>query len=284
MRRRLFGIAYRILGVVAEAEDVVQECWLRWQGADRGTVQDPAAYLVTIATRLAINAADSARVRRESYLGVWLPEPVDTREDPYLGAAKGEALKLAALLLLEKLNGPERAAFVLREAFDYAYEDIAEILEVRPDHARQIVSRARKNLGGQRSFPVPQDAETRMLEALLKASRAGDLAALETMLAEDAVSLSDGGGKTPAARYPLLGRDRVGRMLAALGERFWSKLHVQPLMANGQVCAWIERDGRPFALLDLSGPPGAVRQLLWVMNPEKLAHLAAVTKKLPPRS
>src|SRR6476469_8894231 len=141
VRPRLFGIAYRMLGSVAEADDVVQDAWLRWQGTDRSVVRDAGAFLATTTTRLAINALQSARVRRETYIGPWLPEPVDTSADPYLGAERGEALEFAALLLMEKLTPNERAAYVLREAFDYPYAQIADILALSEPAVRQLVSR-----------------------------------------------------------------------------------------------------------------------------------------------
>lgn len=193
VRRQLFGIAYRMLGSAAEAEDVVQEAWLRWQSTDRTVVLDPPAYLATVTTRLAINVAQSARVRRETYVGPWLPEPVDTSADPQVGAERGEAVELAVLLVLEKLTPTERAAYVLREAFDYPYEQIAAILETGQANARQLVSRARRRLAAERHEPVDAGEHRRLLEAFLAAARTGDLAALEELLAEDVVSYSDGG-------------------------------------------------------------------------------------------
>src|SRR5690349_21526086 len=143
-----------MLGSVAEAEDLVQDAWVRWQTCDRGRVVDPGAFLATTTTRLAINALRSARVRRETYVGPWLPEPIDTSADPYLGAERGEALEFAALLLMEKLTPNERAAYVLREAFDYPYAQIAEILQLNEPAVRQLVSRARKHVDGERRVEV----------------------------------------------------------------------------------------------------------------------------------
>ncbi len=148
VRPRLFGIAYRMLSSATEAEDLVQEVWLRWQTCDRAAVVNPGAFLATTTTRLAINALQSARVRRETYVGPWLPEPVDTSADPYLGAERGEALEFAALMLMEKLKPNERAAYVLREAFDYSYALIADILQSTEPAVRQLVSRARKHMTG----------------------------------------------------------------------------------------------------------------------------------------
>lgn len=198
MRPRLFGIAYRMLGSAAEADDIVQDVWLRWHSANRSGVQDPPAYLATATTRLAINLAQSARLRREAYIGTWLPEPIDTNADPGLGAERGEALELAVLLLLEKLAPTERAVYILREAFDYSYEQIADVLHLTEDNARQLVSRARKHLTDRRRRPVSSAEQRRLLDVFLAAAHKGDLAALEDLFASDIVS-SDGGGVACAA-------------------------------------------------------------------------------------
>src|SRR5215831_20534993 len=163
VRPRLFGIAYRMLGSAAEAEDIVQDVWLRWQSTNRRAVEEPPAYLATTTTRLCINLAQSAHARRESYIGTWLPEPVDTRADPGLGAERGEALKLAVLLLLEKLSPTERAAYVLREAFDYPYDQIASILQTDETNVRQFVSRARKHIADGRRASVSPNEQRRLL-------------------------------------------------------------------------------------------------------------------------
>jgi RNA polymerase sigma factor (sigma-70 family) len=200
VRHRLFGIAYRMLGSAAEAEDVVQDAWLRWQTADRSVVRDAAAFLVTVTTRLAINRAKSASSRREAYVGPWLPEPVDTSADPALGAERGEALGFAVLLLLEKLSPTERAAYVLREAFNYEYSQIAEIIRASEVNCRQLVTRARKHVAEGRRAPVGPAQQRRLLEAFVGAAETGDLAALECLFASDVVSFSDGGGPVRAAR------------------------------------------------------------------------------------
>jgi len=197
MRPRLFGIAYRMLGSAAEAEDIVQDVWLRWQSTNRRAVENPPAYLATMATRLCINLAQSAHTRRETYIGTWLPEPVDADGDSGLGAERGEALKLAVLLLLEKLSPTERCAFVLREAFDYSYRQIADILQMEEANVRQLVSRARKHIADGRRTPVSSGEQRRLLEAFIAAARKGDLAALEGLFAEDVVSRSDGGRGDP---------------------------------------------------------------------------------------
>src|SRR3954453_22234495 len=182
VRPRLFGIAYRMLGSAAEAEDIVQDVWLRWQAADRSVVLDPAAFLATTETRLAINVAQSARSRHETYVGPWLPEPVDTSIDPQLGAERGEALEFAVLLLLEKLSPTERAAYVLREAFDYPYRQIADILQLEEANTRQLVTRARQHIANGRSTPVSSAEQRRLLEAFISAAENGDIATLEVSL------------------------------------------------------------------------------------------------------
>jgi RNA polymerase sigma-70 factor (ECF subfamily) len=181
LRPRLFGIAYRTLGALDEAEDIVQEAWVRWQTADRDAVFDPPAFLATTTMRLAINAAQSARSRRETYVGPWLPEPVDTSADPRLGAERGEALELAVSLLLERLQPLERAAYMLREAFDHSFAQIADLLQVSEANARQLASRARKHLAAEGRTPVSAAEQRHLLEAFLAAAQAGNRATLEQL-------------------------------------------------------------------------------------------------------
>lgn len=202
IRRRLFGIAYRMLGNAAEAEDVVQDAWMRWQTTDRSVVLNPAAFLVTTTTRLAINVAESARSRRETYIGPWFPEPVDSSADPKLGVERSEALELAVLLLLEKLTPTERAAYTLREAFDYPHREIANILQLTEANSRQLVTRARKHIVNGRQASVSTAEQSRFLNAFIAAARKGDLPVLESLFASEAVSTSDDRGLArPAHRF-----------------------------------------------------------------------------------
>ncbi|MEU3527951.1 RNA polymerase sigma-70 factor [Streptomyces sp. NPDC038707] len=274
-RPRLFGIAYRILGSAAEAEDVVQETWLRWQNTDRTTVHEPAAFLTTVTTRLAITLAQSARVRRETYVGPWLPEPVDTSQDPQLGAERAEALELAVLLLLEKLNPVERAAYVLREAFDYPYGRITEMLETKEANVRQLVSRARRHLAAERGKRVDPAAHRRLLEVFLAAARTGDLSVLEDVLTADVVSYSDGGGMRGASKIPVVGRTHVSRYLAAFAPRFWPPAETEWVEANGRPAALISADGAALALLSIDVSTEGIDRIMWVMNPEKLSPYVA---------
>jgi RNA polymerase sigma-70 factor (TIGR02957 family) len=275
VRPRLFGIAYRMLGSAAEAEDLVQEVWLRWQAADRGAVLNPGAYLATAITRLAINASQSARARRETYIGPWLPEPVDTSADPYLGAERDEALNFAVLLMLEKLSPHERAAYILREAFDYPYDEIAGILQSSEPAVRQLVSRARKHLRAERRTPASGPQHRRLLEAFVVAARTGDLAALETLLAKDVVSYSDGGGIRGASRIPVFGALRVAKYHRAFADRFWDGLEVDWATANGQSAAVLRRDGAVCAVLAIDVADERIDQVLWILNPAKIASFAA---------
>ncbi|MGJ6969960.1 RNA polymerase sigma-70 factor [Streptosporangium sp. G11] len=277
LRPRLFGIAYRMLGSSTEAEDLVQDVWLRWQTYDRGTVANPAAFLATATTRLAINAARSARIRRETYIGPWLPEPVDTGADPHLGAERDEALGFAVLLLLERLSPNERAAYVLREAFDYPYQQIAEIIQLSKATVRQLVSRARKHVLAERRAPVTDAEQRRLLKAFVSAARSGDLTALEEILAEDVTSYSDGGGVVRASRIPVVGASRVAKYHKAFAAPFWAGVEVRWANLNGQASALLCRDGAVFAVLTVNASAQGIDQVLWMMNPAKLAAASAAT-------
>ncbi len=248
VRPRLFGIAYRMLGSAAEAEDIVQDVWVRWQSTNRRTVENPPAFLATTTTRLCINLAQSAHSRRETYIGTWLPEPVDTSGDPGLGVERGEALRLAVLLLLEKLSRTERAAYVLREAFDYSYRQIAGILQMEEANARQLVSRARKHIEDGRRTTVSSDEQRRFLAAFIDAAQKGDLAGLEGLFAEDVVSYSDGGGTVRTARFPVSGRKRVATFIAAVAAHFWKGLTPARIETNEPAAVLMSRHGLPVAL------------------------------------
>ena len=273
VRPRLFGIAYRMLGSAVEAEDVVQDAWMRWQTTDRSVVLNPAAFLVTTTTRLAINVAESARSRHETYVGPWLPEPIDTSEDPRLGAERGEALEFAVLLLLEKLSPTERAAYTLREAFDYPYREIADILQLSEANTRQLVTRARKHIADGRQASVSTAERSRLLNAFVAAARNGDLPALEALFASDVVSMSDGGGMVRAARNPVVGRDRVAKFVAAV-TWFWTGVKLEEVEANGQPCMLISRDGTSVVLVVIDASVEGINRIMWMMRPSKLSALS----------
>ncbi|GAA5005249.1 RNA polymerase sigma-70 factor [Streptomyces siamensis] len=274
-RPQLFGIAYRMLGSSVEAEDILQEVWLRWQNADRTNILEPAAFLTTVTTRLAINHAQSARVRRESYTGPWLPEPVDTSQDPQLGAERAEALELAVLVLLEKLNPVERAAYVLREAFDYPYKQVADMLDTSEANTRQLVSRARKHLAAERREQVSPADHRRLLEVFVTAAQTGNLTELEDVLAADVVSYADGGGMRGASRVPVVGRPHVSKYLVAFRPRFWPQSDVRWVEANGRPAALVTSGGNPMALLSIDVSADGIDRLMWVLNPDKLAPYMA---------
>jgi RNA polymerase sigma-70 factor (TIGR02957 family) len=275
VRQRLFGIAYRMLGSATEAEDIVQDTWLRWQGTDRSAVQDPPAFLATTTTRLAINFLQSARARRETYIGPWLPEPVDTSSDPTLGAERAEALGFAVLVMLERLTPTERAAYVLREAFAYSYVQISEIVQLSEAAARQLVSRARKHLAGERRREVSQQEQRRLLTAFLSAAQTGDLDELERLFAEDVVSYSDGGGVVRASKFPVVGRERVAKFVRAFHTHFWNGVEITEADVNGQPSVLLSKEGTTFAVVTVVASGQAIDQVLWMMNPHKLGAVAS---------
>jgi RNA polymerase sigma factor (sigma-70 family) len=274
VRPRLFGIAYRMLSSAAEAEDLVQDVWLRWQTTDRSKVENPAAFLATTTTRLAINALQSARARRETYVGPWLPEPVDTSNDPYLGAERGEALQFAALMLMEKLTPNERAAYVLREAFDYPYGQIADILHSTEPAVRQLVSRARKAVTSDKRAPVDAEQQRELLASFVAAARTGDMAALEKLFAPDVTSWADGNGRRQVSRKVVAGAVRVAKFLHAM-TWFWGGVEVEWATTNGQTSAVLRQpDGTVYGLLTVSASTDGIDQVLWLVNPEKNSAVA----------
>lgn len=269
-RPRLFGIAYRMTSSVADAEDLVQEVWLRWQLADREAVLHPEAYLAKAITRLAINESQTARARRETYVGPWLPEPVDTSADPQVGAERGAVLEIAVLMLLEKLTPTERAAYVLREAFDYPYREIAEIVQTSEVAARQLVSRARKHLADERKAPVERTDQRKLLEAFVAAAQAGDLAGLEKLFAQDVVSYSDSNGAIRAAGRPLHGAASLAKIVSGWAPSFWAGAEADYVEVNGLAAIRLRKDANTYAVITLTASAEGVDQLMWLLNPEKL--------------
>ena len=202
--------------------------------------------------RLAMNHAASAHARREAYVGPWLPEPVDTRSDPHLGAERGEALELAVLLLLEKLSPKERGAYVLREAFDYPYGEVADVLGLEEANVRQLVSRAKRHVAENRRAPVDRAEQRRLQEAFVAAAKGGDASALERLFAADVASVTDGNGMAHAARAPVVGRERVAKFLASFRDRFWADATVEWVEVNGERSALFLLDGSIIALAVIS--------------------------------
>lgn len=274
-RPRLFGLAYRMLGSAHDAEDVVQDAWLRWAGHG-DTVENPAAWLTTVVTRLCLNRLDSARARRETYVGPWLPEPILTT-DPATGPAatveERESVSLALLTTLERLTPPERAVYVLREAFGHSHAEVAAVLDVTEAGSRQLHTRARRHLAAVPTVPAPPADVGPLLARFVAAAREGDLAGLEQLLAADVTVWSDGGGKVSAARRPVRGRDAVARFLVGIlgpGRRRGTGTVVE---INGAPAAVAFVDGELAGVLAIEGD-GAVGTVRILRNPEKLAFLA----------
>jgi RNA polymerase sigma-70 factor (ECF subfamily) len=277
LRALAFAVAYRMLGSVAEAEDVTQEALLRLHGAEG--VENPAAFLTTVATRLAIDVLRSARVRREAYTGSWLPEPL-VEDDAARRVEDEEAVSLAFLVLLERLSPDERAVLVLRESFDYPFADIAEILDTSEANCRQILSRARRRIADERPRFDPDPRQRRALAArFLAAAREGDMDGLVALLAPDAVLVGDGGGKARAIPAPMHGAARIARALVAFYgmSREWGAT-LEPVLVNGQPGFRVrDPDGRLVNVVSLDVEDGAVRRIHSMLNPDKLGHLGPLS-------
>ena len=269
-RPRLVSLAYRMTGTADDAEDVVQDAWLRWRGADHAAIENPAGWLTTVTTRLAIDRLTSARARREVYVGPWLPEPwVPTAEGPDAEAV--ETLTLGFLRVLETLAPVERAVFLLHDVFGYPFAEVAATVERSEAATRQIAKRARDRVrdGRPRVDPDPKDAE-RLATAFLAAVVEGDLDALTGLLTDDVVSISDGGPDHRAARRPVLGPGRVARLLTNLATRFQPGDEVHPVEVHGEPAWYLLRDGRPFTLMVFTWREGRVAEILAIVNPEKM--------------
>jgi RNA polymerase sigma-70 factor, ECF subfamily len=282
LRPLLFSIAYRMIGSVSEAEDIVQEAFLRYHRAQPGEVDSPKAYLSAVTTRLAIDHLRSARVRREEYVGPWLPEPLLTDEsapDPAAQAELADSLSLAFLVLLERLSPVERAAFLLREVFAYPYDEIAAVIGKSEANARQLVTRARRHVDADRPrFDVSREAHEELTDRFVAATRNGDVEALVELLAADAYGYTDGGGKAQAARRPIHGRDRVARFMVGIArpERGAASITLHPVDVNGRPGRlMVDPDGNPVGVLALDVADGLVQAVRIVVNPDKLAHLSA---------
>jgi RNA polymerase sigma-70 factor (ECF subfamily) len=283
LRRHAFGVAYRMLGSVSEAEDVAQETLLRLTRQD-ARIEEPSAWVTTVATRLSINVLKSARVRREAYVGPWLPEPVleDLAPGPDAKAELADSLSLALLVLLERLNPVERAAFLLREVFGYGYAEIATIIEQTEVNSRQLVTRARKHVeAGRPRFDADEGARDALLARFLVAADEGDLKALEALLAQDAVLYADHGGKATAPPEPLVGAGPIARFLAMVAALPHADLERQLVRVNGQpgrvVRGPAEGPGptelRVWSVLTVDIVDGRIQAIRVVRNPDKLQHL-----------
>jgi RNA polymerase sigma-70 factor (ECF subfamily) len=280
-RRLLFSIAYRMLGSASDAEDVVQDAWVRYQGADRGAVRSPRAFATTIVTRLCLDRLKSARAAREEYVGPWLPEPVLTsgEEGPDMRAQRSESVTLAFLVLLETLSPEERAVFLLKEVFDYDHADIAEILGVSTANSRQLFHRAKRRLAeGRPRFGGTRESRREVASRFAAAFQAGDVNALTGLLTEDVGLWSDGGGKVSAARRPLAGRDEVINFLVGLrrvaATTGWDRQATLAIAEVNREPALIVRVAeRLDSVYVVSVENDAVAGIRVVRNPDKLGYI-----------
>jgi RNA polymerase sigma-70 factor, ECF subfamily len=275
LRGYLFSIAYRMLGSVTEAEDVVQEAFLRYHASDVA-VESPKAYLATVTTRLAIDELRSARARREVYPGQWLPEPL-VDDDAFRHAETADSLSLAFLHLLEKLSPVERAVFLLREVFDYPYGEVARIVGKSQDNCRQIVARANRHIQeGRRRFEVSREERDEVAHRFIAAWEEGDTDGLIALLAPDATVYGDGGGKAPSVRQPLVGAERVAKALVGWGRqaREHGLVH-RPALVNGDpgLVFYDDASGRALWVAALDIADGVVVAVRSVLNPDKLGHV-----------
>ena len=282
-RNLLFTVAYEMLGSAADAEDVLQETWLRWAGVDLGIVRDQRAYLVRITTRQALRRLRTLGRRKESYVGSWLPEPLLTTPDVAEDVELAESVSMAMLLVLETLTPTERAVFVLRDVFDVAYDEIAEAVGKSPAAVRQIAHRARAHVAARRPRGIISPAETRhALQAFQRAAETGDLQRLLDILAPDVVFLGDGGGVVQAVRVPVVGAGKVARLLATgLGRiRAAASLQsasLQPAQVNGYPALILRLDGQIDTVIAVRLDDGLITGLYAVRNPEKLSRMEQAT-------
>ncbi len=277
-RNLLFTVAYEMLGSAADAEDVLQETWLRWTGVDLQTVRDHRAYLVRVTTRQALSRLRTLGRRKESYVGSWLPEPLLTTPDVAEDVELAESVSMAMLLVLETLAPTERAVFVLREVFDLGYDEIAEAVDKTPAAVRQIAHRARAHVAARRPRGAVTAAETRdALAAFQRAVETGDLQGLLDMLAPDVVLVGDGGGLKQAVPRPIVGAGKVARLLAAGLGRVAAAVSLQPAQVNGYPALIVRFDGELDTVVAVRIDDGLITGLYAVRNPEKLSRMERET-------
>ncbi len=273
-RPLLFTVAYEMLGSAADAEDVVQEAWLRWADIDHAQVRDPRAYLVRVVTRQALNQMRTLSRRREQYVGEWLPEPLLTSRDVAEDVELAESVSIAMLTVLETLGPAERAVFVLREVFDMPYGEIAEAIEKSPATVRQIAHRAREHVAARRPRTrVSRSEQQAVLERLLVAMRTGQVQELLDLMAPDVVLIVDGGGLAPAVRLPVHGAERAAKLLSR-AKRAVTTLETTTVWLNGEPAGRIELDGELGATMSVVVENGRVTRIYVMRNPRKLARLA----------
>ena len=277
-RNLLFTVAYEMLGSAADAEDVLQEAWLRWVKVDLEQVKDKRAYLVRIVTRQALNRMRAMNRRKESYVGPWLPEPLLTGPDVAEDAELAESVSMALMIVLETLSPTERAVFVLREVFDVSYDEIAAAVDKTPAAVRQIAHRARQHVDARRPREVVSQKETRAaLDSFQYALETGDLQGLLNVLAPDAVFIGDGGGIKTAALVPIVGADRAIRMLTGGLKKFAGTFTASPTVVNGQPALIMHMDGEIDGIMAVRVEKGLITGVYYVRNPEKLSRVETET-------
>jgi len=275
----MFAIAYRMLGSAAEAEDIVQETYLRYRAVPPDTIVSPRAFLSTVVTRLCINQMQSARAQRETYIGPWLPEPLAAESDPYAmqtnQTSLDESISMAFLVLLEQLTPFERAVFLLREVFEYEYAEIAEIVDKEEAACRQLFSRAKKHITEHRPrFKPDSEAHRRLLEQFVRASSLGEMDGLVRMLADDVTMWADGGGKARgAATRPIHGREAVARFVLSSTRLPTEEYHVEIGKVNGEPAAILRTGEKPIVVLFIEGAQGGIKAIRAIANPDKLKYL-----------
>ncbi|MCU1231332.1 MAG: polymerase subunit sigma-24 [Acidobacteria bacterium] len=270
-RALLFSIAYRMLGSVADAEDVVQDAFVRFAGVDRDVVRDAKSFLATIATRLALDKLKSAQATREEYIGPWLPEPLFTGDDAEHRVERAEAVSYALLVALERLTPAERAVFVLAEAFDFDHAEIADTLELSVAASRQLLHRAREKMADEkRRFAPSREEQLRLIGGFLEAVQSGDVARVSALLAEDVVAVSDGGGRVNAARNVVRGIDHVSRLVIGLASKARADFRVTVEELNGvpTIVTWFGDDIQ--GVVALTAEEGKIAEIDMVLNPDKL--------------
>jgi len=282
----LFSIAYRMTGYASQAEDIVQDAYLRYQQADQATIQSPKSYLTTIVTHLSLNYLKSAQREREEYLGIWLPEPILTSlpagESPEEQYVQQESLSIAFLVLLERLSPPERAVFLLHEVFDYSFAEIAEIIEKTPEHCRQLFHRAKSHLAEKRrSVPVSLAKQRQLTESFVTACQSGNLATLTKLLASDVTAWADGGGKVRASLYPISGQELVAKRFISLIHRVPADnvLFIDEINGAPAILSWSDGHLNWVQTLDIRDT--VIVGLYTMVNPDKLAFLQRQLESRP---
>ncbi|MGB3706741.1 sigma-70 family RNA polymerase sigma factor [Gordonia sp. (in: high G+C Gram-positive bacteria)] len=274
LRPRLIGVAYGLLGSVSDAEDVVQDAWIRLQGTDIDSIDDLTGWLVTTTSRLALDVLRSARVRRESYVGPWLPEPVETAPDPADSVGLADSVSWAMLVVLETLSPAERAAFVLHDLFGLSFDEVGTALGRAPAACRQLASRARSHVQERRPrFDVDPSAHHDIVDAFAAASMSGDLGGLLRVLAPDAVLTADGGGIVQAARHPIVGAAKIAAFLAGISKRHGPEKAMRTTIVNHNPALLVFLGDHLDGMVALTISDGLIVAIDYVRNPEKLTHV-----------